>query len=518
MTTTILLPKIKIDWQQTTKQTTAWDYLNDKTTNELLFGGGAGGAKSFLGCAWIILNCGRYKGSRWLIGRSKLKNLKLTTLKTFFEICSAWNILSGRDYKYNAQDGVITFSSGSEVFLKDLFLYPSDPEFNSLGSLEITGAFIDESNQITAKARDVVNSRIRFRLDYFCDICGSTKKTKVLEKDEFGKAKRWICGGDEEGKKHETTGLSPKTLYTCNPDKNFVYSDFYKPWRENTLPQYRRFVQALATDNPFNSRLYIEQLKRIRDNATKERLLYGNWEYDDDPARLFDFDDIHDAYTMVVNDDITERYEKYCTVDVARFGSDYTIIRIWEGLQSRKTIVLKGVGTDKIVEKLEQIEKGWKIRRSHFVVDEDGVGGGVVDHFKGCLGFVNNSRPYEERGEVNQFEKRNYRNLKTQCYFMLSQYMHAGDIGITCDETEKELTTEELQQIKRLNMYDDTKPLDVTHKKEIRERIGRSPDYADTLMMRMIFELKKPPSLDNISESVYNKSETIAGNIMKAKF
>lgn len=470
----------RIEWARTEKQEQAWDYLNDGTTTELLFGGGAGGAKSFLGCAWIISNCGRYRGSRWLIGRSKLKTLKQTTLRTFFEVCSKWGIQAGKDFKYNAQEGVITFSNGSEVFLKDLFLFPADPEFNSLGSLEVTGAFIDEANQITAKARDVVNARIRYRLDDF--------------------------------------GIIPKTLYTCNPDKNFVYSDFYKPDKEGTLPPYRRFIQALAIDNPFNSRHYIDQLKRIRDNSTKERLLYGNWEFDDDPARLFDYNQIHDAYTMVVNDEEGKSPDKYCSVDVARHGTDATIIRIWEGLQSRKTIKLEGKGTDEIVKKLVQVERGWGIRRSHFVIDEDGVGGGVVDNFKGCLGFINNSRPYEEREEVNQFEKKNYRNLKTQCYFLLSQYMSEGKIGITCDEQEKEMTTEELQQIKRLNMYDDTKPLEVTHKKEIRERIGRSPDYSDTLMMRMIFELKKPQSLDSLGETVYNKSETYAGNLMKSKF
>ena len=60
----------------TKKQTEALDYLEDSSTNELLFGGGAGGAKSFLGCVWIILSCLKYPCTRWVIGRSKLKALK----------------------------------------------------------------------------------------------------------------------------------------------------------------------------------------------------------------------------------------------------------------------------------------------------------------------------------------------------------------------------------------------------------------------------------------------------------
>jgi len=99
---------LNIDVDLTKKQTTAFDYLNDKITTEILFGGSAGGGKSFMGCAWLIINCINYPGTRWLIGRSKLKSLKQTTLNTFFEICSMWG-LNESHYSYNQQSGEITF-------------------------------------------------------------------------------------------------------------------------------------------------------------------------------------------------------------------------------------------------------------------------------------------------------------------------------------------------------------------------------------------------------------------------
>ena len=67
------------------KQEHAIYYLKDDCTTEVLYGGAAGGGKSALGCLWLIENCQKYKGSRWLMGRSKLKTLKETTLNTFFE-------------------------------------------------------------------------------------------------------------------------------------------------------------------------------------------------------------------------------------------------------------------------------------------------------------------------------------------------------------------------------------------------------------------------------------------------
>ena len=136
------------------KQENAIYYLNDSETTELLYGGAAGGGKSALGCLWLISNCQKYKGSRWLMGRAKLSALKDTTLKTFFELASDLGI--SNQFTYNAQSNIIYWNNGSEILLKDLFLYPSDPNYDSLGSLEITGAFIDECNQVVYKAWQIV--------------------------------------------------------------------------------------------------------------------------------------------------------------------------------------------------------------------------------------------------------------------------------------------------------------------------------------------------------------------------
>ena len=58
------------------KQTQALDFLEDKITKEIIFGGGAGGSKSFLGCYWVLKSCLKYPGIRALIGRAHLKTLK----------------------------------------------------------------------------------------------------------------------------------------------------------------------------------------------------------------------------------------------------------------------------------------------------------------------------------------------------------------------------------------------------------------------------------------------------------
>jgi len=158
---------IDINPDLTNKQKQAFKYMLDNTTTELLYGGAAGGGKSYLLCAYAIINCLQYPGVRGLIGRSKLDALKKTTLLTFWDVCNQWNIKAGEHYTYNAQSNVITFYNGSSIILKDLFLYPSDANFDSLGSLELTFACIDEANQITEKAKNILSSRLRYKLDEY---------------------------------------------------------------------------------------------------------------------------------------------------------------------------------------------------------------------------------------------------------------------------------------------------------------------------------------------------------------
>ena len=443
----------KVTWEQTKKQSEAWECLVDSTTTDLLFGGGAGGAKSFLGCAWIILMAGQYPGTRWLIGRKKLKSLKETTLLTFWSICAMWGIKVGRDLTFNGQDNIITFQNGSEIFLKDLFQYPSDPNFDSLGSMEITGGFIDEANQLAFKAVEVVRSRIRYRLDEY--------------------------------------GLIPKLLMTCNPSKNWPYTEYYKPDKEGKLPKEKKFIQALVRDNPFISKHYVKQLKSIKDKATRERLLKGNWEYDDDPSAMFPFDVISDLFTTKAKN----REGKFISGDISRKGKDNFPIGYWEGFQLKEIHVLPyevRSNTAKSAQWIVALAERKGVRRSNIVLDEDGVGGGVVDNIPGCVGFVNGSAPIQPPSfEAKQ--RVNYQNLKSQCYFELARLAEEGEIGV--DEVPDEIrnaVTEELGEIKQKDIDKDGK-LAVIGKDAVKESLGRSPDYADMIMMRMIFEIGKRP-------------------------
>jgi len=436
----------KLEFSATKKQLKCIKSLHDKKTKEIIFGGGAGGGKSLLGCVWLLLSCLKHPGSKWLMGRSELKTLRETTLATFFDFCSKWEM---QGYlTFNAQHNVIHFINGSQIILKDLFAYPSDPNFDALGSLEITGAFIDECNQISHKCFEVVKSRIRYKLDEF--------------------------------------KLIPKILGTCNPSKNWVYSEFYKPWKDGELIDSKCFIQALAVDNPFISKHYIENLKSIKDSGIRERLLYGNWEYDDDPARLFTYENILNLFS----NSIEPGNKHYITCDVARKGKDKTVIMVWRGLE---VVEIKSYDVTLItdtVNYIQQLKEKYKVPLSHIIADEDGLGGGVVDVLK-CKGFVSNSQAIQNSRDAS---KPNYRNLKAQAYFKLANLVENNEIRINCDNVSmKERIVAELEQIKIKNIDKDQKN-DVISKDDLKAALGYSPDFADALMIRMYYELRVTPN------------------------
>jgi len=426
---------LNIDTEFTHTQGQAIEYLFDKKTTEVLFGGAAGGGKSWVGCSWLILLCIKYPKTRYLMGRSKLDSLKKTTLNTFFEVCQTWGILANKHYNFNAGSNIIKFYNGSEIILKDLFLYPSDRNFDSLGSLEITAAFIDEANQITEKAKNIVASRMRYKLDQY--------------------------------------DLIPKLLMTCNPAKNWVYTQYYKPAKEGVEKEHRKFIQSLVDDNQFISKHYKSQLLTL-DELSKQRLLYGNWEYDATNDNLIEYDAILNLFSQYGIEG-----DKYISCDVARFGSDKTVIMYWEGLHIKKIRTMLKSAVNEVVEQIRLLQQQYSVRLTNIIVDEDGVGGGVKDYMR-CRGFVNNSRAI--KGE-------NYQNLKTQCYYKLADLVNTAQIGIECNDiNSKNQIIEELEQVRTKDADKDNK-LQIIPKETVKDIIGRSPDYADAIAMRMFFEL-----------------------------
>ncbi len=389
----------------------------------------------------------------------------MSTYITFRKVCKHHGI-PPEDWKLNGQLNYIEFFNGSRIDLLDVAYKPSDPDYERFGSLEYTGGAIDEAGEVTLKAKEVLQTRTGRHLN-------------------------------------KEYGLLPKNLYTFNPNKGWLYQ-IYRMWKEGELPTDTSFIQSLFSDNPYTAKEYEMMLSKLTNKATRERLMKGNWEYDDDKSALFQYDDILDLFSNRAD----ESEEKWASGDVSRKGRDNMPIFLWKGLKVYKIIVLPleiRQDTVKSSEFIKALLKREQIKVSHCILDEDGVGGGVVDQV-GCKGFINGSKPLlsqedeQKKKEDNYFE--NYGNLKTQCYFKLAELTERGsiEIDVNGDEDIKQAIVDELGIIKQRDLDKDTGKIYLVSKDSMKESIGRSPDYADAIMMRMYFLLKQ--SLDQASDYI----------------
>jgi phage terminase large subunit len=262
------------------------------------------------------------------------------------------------------------------------------------------------------------------------------------------------------------------------------------------LPDNIEFIQSLFNDNPYTAEEYEKQLVQIKDKAMKQRLMYGNWEYEDDGNALIEYDAITDIFTNVVE----KSDQRFITADIARFGKDKTVIMLWKGYLCDKIFTLNQQSLDVIAEEIKKLARDYMVPFSHIIADEDGVGGGVVDILKGIKGFVNNSVALI-KGSVGS--KENYRNLKTQCAYVLAEVINKHQLAIECNDLViREQIIQELEQIKRKDP-DKEGRLEIISKEDVKELIGRSPDYSDALLMRMWFKIK------NMGESLVSNEDKL---------
>lgn len=433
------------------KQEEALKLLTDDEHVEFLYGGAAGGAKSWTGAVWLLFMSLCYPGTKWFVGRAELKRITQSTYITFKKVCAQYGV-PDEIWNYNGQLNYIEFYNGSRIDFLDLKYIPSDPLYERYGSIEFTGGWIEEGGEVNFGAYDTLKTRVGRCLNA-----------------EYG--------------------LRRKLFITCNPKKNWMYDTFYKPWRANRLAGYMAYLACLVQENPFIDPDYIEGLKTTQDKVKRERLLKGNWEYDDNPNALCS----HDAITAIFGNILGKKTGiNYLTADIARFGSDHARIAVWDGwvIIDYKCFAISK--TTDIQLYITRCQKKYRIPRYRCLADEDGVGGGVVDNCD-IEGFVNNSSPLN--GE-------NYQNLQAQCGYKLAEHINASDVGVEeglMSYEEQEEIINELEQLQTWKSDSDGR-LMLKPKAEIKLDIGRSPDWRDMFLMRSWFDYNEYDIPDNIEQ------------------
>ncbi len=438
----------------TKKQAEAWNLLLDNTTKYVVFGGSAGGGKSWLICEWLLTQCIAHPGSKWFVGRDELKKIMSSTFQTFIKVCNFHKIDSSL-WKLNGQYNYIEFTNGSRIDLLDLKLLPTDPLFERFGSMEFTGGAIEEAGEVHANAFEILKSRIG---------------------------------------RHMADSCYPKILITCNPKKNWLYYDFYLPWKEQRLVSPYAFIHAAYNDNPYTAEVYGEQLSGLKDKVQRERLMMGNWEYDDDENAILSYRDIMSLFEVSGTTGA-----KYMTVDPAFLGKDEAVIYVWNGWIVEKIISIPKTDHETLLMLIDMYSKQYDIPRRNIVADAVGEGAYLPNLMRGIRGFIGGSSALGDKDHrLDELKRPFYANLRSQCIYEIAQKIKLGQVRVECDdEAIKVKLVQELEQWK-LKAVDDDRKVAIIGKDEIKASIGRSTDFSDCLSMRMFFELDgvKPVSSD----------------------
>jgi len=362
-------------------------YWCDNETDEIAYGGSKMSGKSFLGCSLIFGDALMYPNTRYFIARKKLTDLRKHTTPSIKLVFKEFGLVFEEHCKFNGQDNIFFLKNGSTVSYIDAKFMPTDPDYARFGSMQFTKGWIEEAGEFDRK-------------------CSANLKISVG---------RW---------NNVEYGLRGKVLETCNPSKNYLYEDYYLPHKEGTIKSTRKFIQALPTDNKFTTKEYLQNLNNVLDENGRQRLLYGNWEYDDNPYSLFNYEDI---LSMYVNE-IEEGSDEYITADIAYTGSDKFVLGYWKGLVLKDIEAIDKIDQTMVSKKIHdfrfKVVKGQPKRKvpiKNVIYDADGLKMFVrqsskTGYLAGATQFHNGARPIKIKGQTE-----NYSNIKTQCTFKLSE-------------------------------------------------------------------------------------------------
>ncbi|MBQ6895852.1 MAG: phage terminase large subunit [Oscillospiraceae bacterium] len=244
------------------------EFINS-TADEVLFGGAAGGGKSYGQLIDAFLYAMKYPRSKQLILRRTLPELE----KSLIRVCLG--LFDGSIYRYNAAKHTGTFSNGSII---DFGYCDRENDVYKYQSAEYDIIRFDELTHFTEDMYIYLMSRLRGTNSYPKQIKSST--------NPGGVGHSWV---------------KERFIDRCC---NGIFSD------ENGT---RQFIPAKVSDNSFlmkNDKGYINRLNRLGEKD-RRALLYGDWD-------IFDgqyFSEFRRSIHVVRPFSIPKHWKRYFTMD-----------------------------------------------------------------------------------------------------------------------------------------------------------------------------------------------------------
>lgn len=324
-------------------------------------------------------------------------------------------------HAHNWAEKTITLINGSEI----IYMGMSEEEnVSKLKSMELGWFCIDEASEVPREVFLLFQSRLR----------------RYLPNGEFPP----FYG-----------------LLASNPADNWLKDDFVLSGGGSDYA----FVPSLPRDNPYLPPDYEKRLRKTYPEDWVKRFLEGSWD------ELAAGDNIlqSDWIRMAVNREIVEEDKSVIAADIARFGDDEIVIDYGQG---NRLVEQEAFGKKSLMETVGRIVyKRKKYKARLLVIDDVGMGGGVTDRLREQKEYVK----AVNGGETATDER--FVNLKTQMWWHARDLFQAGNVSIINDP----ILIRQLGVAK--HEYRSNGKIVIETKEDIKKRLGRSPDRADTLIL-----------------------------------
>lgn len=210
-------------------------------------------------------------------------------------------------------------------------------------------------------------------------------------------------------------------------------------------------------------------------------------------------DEVRAAVTRGLKEDQFANSQKRLGIDCARFGDDRTVIFPRQGLRAFKPVEMRNARSNEIASRAMMAKYKWG-SEMEFVDDTGGFGSGVIDSM-----IQAGASPVGIHFAGKATDPR-YFNKRSEMWFEMCEWIKRGGSIPNIPELIAELTAP-TYTFKSGKFY-------LEEKDQIKEKLGRSPDYADALALTFAFPempAKNPeiPILsDNNFKSDYDPFDT----------
>lgn len=295
-------------------------------------------------------------------------------------------------------------------------------------------------------------------------------------------------------------GNTPEEVYNqCKHIIDPLWKDAYEELGFNKVTMYVKSVTFIQGRLEENIKLiasdpnYAANLSQ-QNEEQRARDLEGNWNFKatgDDLIKMSDMDRFYRASAQI------EKGIRYVSADIAFEGGDFCVMWLWIDLHIKDVFVMRENSANTETMFMAKLNE-WGVREENVIYDYWGVGQAISGHVKRAVKFTGTQKPEK------QFEN-SYKNIKSQCAEMLAHYIQDGKISIEPrlldlkfsgkkGKYQKVALKDILMKERKCIRHKDNSNIggfELINKEGMIKAVGYSPDFFESLIYRMYFEINK---------------------------